>query len=70
MTMKMMMNESKTLGEFKRLVSQIRKIDINDIEMASKFLRVDKEYILYVQDVIKDHPEMDDEEIAEIIIDY
>lgn len=69
MTMKMLLKEQLSLGETKKTVSQIRDIDISDIDMASKFLKVDVTYIKKVLSLISDNPEMDDEEIAEILID-
>lgn len=69
MTMKMLMKEQLGLGETKKTVSVIRDMDISDIDMASKLLKVDVAYIKKVLSLISDNPEMDDEEIAEILID-
>lgn len=70
MTMQMLINETKALGQCKILVSQIRDLDINEIDMASHFLKVDKDYILYVKNVIKENPNLDDDDIAEMILEF
>lgn len=70
MTIKMMMNESKTLGEFKRLVSCIRGIDSNDIKNVSKVLKVEESFVIEVLELIAENPQLDDEEIAEMVVDY
>ena len=69
MTLLMRDREKQNLGRYEELVSQIRDIDISDINMASKFLNVDVTYIKKVLSLINDNPEMDDEEIAKILID-
>lgn len=51
------------------MVFQIRDIDIFDIDTASKIFNVDVTYIKKVLSLINDNPEIDDEEIAEILID-
>ena len=70
MTLLMRDRENIKLGKVENLVSLIRDVEEKEIESAAKFLKVDIGYISYVQSVINEHPEMDDEEIAEIVIDY
>lgn len=69
MTMKMLMREQKNIGKYEKLVSLIRDINVSDVEIATKFLKVDSSYINKVLSLINEHPEMDDEEIAELLID-
>lgn len=69
MTLLMRDKENRAVGETTKLVSLIRDVKLDDIDIAVKFLKTDKEYILYVKNVIEEHPELDDEEIAEIIVD-
>ena len=69
MTLLMRDKENRAVGETIKLVSLIRDVKLDDIDIAVKFLKTDKEYILYVKNVIEEHPELDDEEIAEIIVD-
>lgn len=69
MTLLMRENENKRLGCMMRLVSQIRDVSIDDVDTATKFLKVNKEYILSVLKVIEEHPGLDDEEIAEMLVD-
>jgi predicted transposase/invertase (TIGR01784 family) len=69
MTLLMRDRENIALGKVVNLVSLIRNLKV-DIETATEVLGVDAEYITHVQDVIKEHPELDDEEIAEIILDF
>jgi len=61
-------NENKTLGQETKLVSQIRKLDVSQIEAATFFLDCDAITIKSILTLIKEHPGMDDEEIAEIYI--
>lgn len=67
MTMNMLMREQKNIGENKKLVSLVRKnrLNMSDEQMADIF-DVDIEIV----NMILDHPEMDDEEIAELLIDF
>ena len=68
MTMNMLMKEKVNLGEVKKTVSLIRDVKSSDIEITSKVLKVDVSYIHKVLSLINDNPDMDDEEIAEILI--
>lgn len=70
MTLLMRDNENKTLGQYMKLVGQIRKISVNECKVASKFLDVDEEFIRDVIELLEEHPTMDDEEIAEIVMDW
>lgn len=70
MTLLMRDNENKTLGQYMKLVGQIRKINVNECKVASKFLDVDEEFIRDVIELLEEHPTMDDEEIAEIVMDW
>ena len=69
MTMKMLINESVELGEYKNMVKQIRGIRSDDIPTASKYLKVDISFISNVLKIIEENPDLDDEEIAEMIIE-
>ena len=68
MTLQMRDNENKTLGEERKMVSLIRDLKESQIEMASIFLKSDVNTIKTILSLIKEHPEMDDEEIAELYI--
>ena len=70
MTLLMRDNENKTLGQYMKLVGQIRKINVNECKVASKFLDVDEKFIRDVIEFLEEHPTMDDEEIAEIVMDW
>ena len=70
MTLLMRDNENKTLGQYMKLVGQIRKISANECKVASKYLDVDEEFIRDVIEFLEEHPTMDDEEIAEIVMDW
>ena len=70
MTLLMRDNENKTLGQYMKLVGQIRKINVNECKVASNFLDVDEEFIRDVIELLEEHPTMDDEEIAEIVMDW
>lgn len=70
MTLLMRDNENKTLGQYMKLVGQIRKINVNEYKVASKFLDVDEKFIRDVIELLEEHPTMDDEEIAEIVMDW
>lgn len=70
MTLLMRDNENKTLGQYMKLVGQIRKINVNECKVASKFLDVDEEFIRDDIELLEEHPTMDDEEIAEIVMDW
>ena len=69
MTMKMLINESVELGEYKNRVKQIRGIQPDDIPTASKYLKVDISFISNVLKIIEENPDLDDEEIAEMLIE-
>ncbi len=68
MTLQMRDNENKTLGEERKMVSLIRDLKESQIEMASIFLKSDVNTIKTILSLIKEHPEKDDEEIAELYI--
>ena len=68
MTLLMRDNENKALGEQRKVVS-VARTGILDNETMSKAFQMDVDDILLIQSLIKEHPEMDDEEIAEIYID-
>ena len=67
MTLLMRDNENKALGENKKLVSQIRDTVI-ELDTLSVALKISVENILKIQSLIEAHPEMDDEEVAELYI--
>lgn len=69
MTLLMRAREQKNIGHYEMLVSQIRDINISDIDTASKYLKVSADYIKKVLSLINDNPDMEDEEIAEILVD-
>ncbi len=69
MTLLMRDNENKTLGQETTLVSQIRDLDESQIDIASKILKCDISTINIILSLIDEHPEMDDEEIAQLYID-
>lgn len=50
------------------MVSLIRGLKESQIEMASMFLKSDVNTIKTILSLIKEHPKMDDEEIAELYI--
>ena len=54
-------------GERRKLISQIRGLENSDIPTAVKYLKVDEDYIRHILNLIAKHPEMDDEEIAELL---
>lgn len=68
MTLQMRDNENKTLGEERKMVSLIRGLKESQIEMASMFFKSDVNTIKTILSLIKENPEMDDEEIAELYI--
>lgn len=69
MTLLMRDREKVNLGEMKKTVSIIKNMDISDIEITSKILKVDVDYINKVLSLINENPDMDDEEIAEILME-
>lgn len=69
MTLLMRDREKQNLGRYEGLVSQIRDIELSEITIASKFLKVDVSYIEKVLSLINDNPEMNDEEVAKILVD-
>ncbi len=69
MTLLMRDNENKTLGQETKLVSQIRDLDESQIDIATKILKCDISTINIILSLIDEHPEMDDEEIAQLYID-
>lgn len=69
MTLLMRDNEKKALGKTENLVSIIRRLNAEDIPLAVKFLAVDESFINHVLKVIKENPSLDDEEIAEMIME-
>ena len=54
-------------GENKKLICLIRGLDNDDIQSAVKYLKVDEDCIRHILNLIAKHPEMDDEEIAELL---
>ena len=70
MTLLMRDNENKTLGQYMKLVGLIRKIEVDECKTASKYLDVDEEFIRDVIEFLEEHPTMDDEEVAEIVMDW
>ncbi len=69
MTLLMRDNENKTLGQETKLVSLIRDLDESQLDIASKILKCDISTIHTILSLIDEHPEMDDEEIAQLYID-
>lgn len=68
MTMNMLLAENGVIHENKKLVQLVRGIDENEISIASKFFKEDEKNIRKILELIKAHPEMDDKEIAELLI--
>ena len=64
MNMNMRLKENGSLHEKKKLVQLIRGLEENEIALAAKFLKEDEELIRKILNIIDEHPEMDDEEIA------
>lgn len=68
MTLLMRDNENKTIGKYSGFVSYVRDLDESQLDVASKILKCDISTIETILSLIDEHPEMDDEEIAEIYI--
>lgn len=68
MTLLMRDRETRQLEHNRTLVSQIRDSEM-DVYGLSKVLKVSVDYINKVMSLIEDNPELDDEEIAEMLVD-
>ena len=70
MTLQMRDRENVELGEMKNQVFLIRKISRDKIESKSDFLGVSESFVIKVMDLIEENPDLDDEEIAEMLVDF
>lgn len=70
MTLQMRDRENVELGEMKNQVFLIRKISRDKIESTSDFLGVSESFVIKVMDLIEENPDLDDEEIAEMLVDF
>lgn len=70
MTLQMRDRENIELGEMKNQVFLIRKISRDKIESTSDFLGVSESFVIKVMDLIEENPDLDDEEIAEMLVDF
>ena len=70
MTLQMRDRENIELGEMKNQVFLIRKISRDKIESTSDFLGVSESFVIKVMDLIEENQDLDDEEIAEMLVDF
>ena len=70
MTLQMRDRENIELGEMKNQVFLIRKISRDKIESTSDFLGVSESFVIKVMYLIEENPDLDDEEIAEMLVDF
>ena len=68
-TMMMLVKDNRKIGAYKQSVFQIRGIKTSDISNASKYLKMNVSFINKVLSLIEKNPELDDEEIAEMLFD-
>ena len=54
----------------KKQVFLIRKITRDKVAATSDFLGVSESFVIKVMDLIEENPDLDDEEIAEILVDF
>ena len=67
MTLLMRDNENKLLGKYMHLIDQVKKLDVKDAEIAAKILGIKEQQIYEIKDYIAEHPEMDEDDLAEHI---
>lgn len=48
----------------------IRKITRDKVAATSDFLGVSESFVIKVMDLIEENPDLDDEEIAEMLVDF
>lgn len=70
MTLQMRDRENVELGEMKKQVFLIRKITRDKVAATSDFLGVSESFVIKVMDLIEENPDLDDEEIAEMLVDF
>lgn len=70
MTLQMRDRENIELGEMKKQVFLIRKITRYKVAATSDFLGVSESFVIKVMDLIEENPDLDDEEIAEMLVDF
>ena len=59
--------EDKELGEYRTYVNQIRDSEFPD-DVLIKVLKVDGKTLMLVRNIISEHPDWDDEEVAEEVL--
>ncbi len=59
--------DDKELGEYRKVVGQIRGSKYSD-DILVDVLRIDGRTLLYVRQVLSEHPDWDDEEVAEEVL--
>lgn len=70
MTLQMRDRENVELGEMKKQVFLIRKITRDKVADTSDFLGVSESFVIKVMVLIEENPDLDDEEIAEMLVDF
>ncbi len=70
MTLQMRDRENVELGEMKKQVFLIRKITRGKVAATSDFLGVSESFVIKVMVLIEENPDLDDEEIAEMLVDF
>ena len=70
MTLQMRDRENVELGEMKKQVFLIREITRDKVAATSDFLGVSESFVIKVMDLIEENPDLDDEEIAEMLVDF
>ena len=59
--------DDKELGEYRKVVSQIRGSEYSD-DILVDILKIDGRTLFYVRQVLSEHPDWDDEEVAEEVL--
>ena len=67
MTLLMRDNENKLLGKYMLLIDRVKNLDVKDAEFAAKILGIKEQQIYEIKDYIAEHPEMDEDDLAEHI---
>ena len=67
MTLLMRDNENKLLGKYMLLIDRVKNLDVKDAEIAAKILGIKEQQIYEIKDYIAEHPEMDEDGLAEHI---
>ena len=66
MTMKMLMKENQNVGSYKKVIAQVKK---NSHKMTAESMSDILDVDIEVVDTILENLDMDEEELAEILID-